>query len=143
APVPSYGSVTPGQVTLGLAAFTKVGCDACHKPSMTTGSYHLNEALRNKTVNLFSDLLVHDIGTGDGISQGLADGGSFRTAPLWGLGQRLFFLHDGSANNLVDVIDAHRGEAAGVVRSYKGLGPPANRLNATERQNLLNFLRSL
>ena len=134
-PVTSYGKVTSQQIELGRSAFVKSGCDACHKPSMTTGN-HLNAALSNKTVNLFSDLLVHDIGTGDGISQGLADGSQFRTAPLWGVGQRLFFLHDGSAANLVEAINAHANEAAQVIRNYQGLTP-------TERQNLLNFLRSL
>jgi CxxC motif-containing protein (DUF1111 family) len=55
----------------------------------------------------------------------------------------LFFLHDGSATNLVDAINSHDREAREVIRNYKGLGPPANRLDATERQNLLYFLRSL
>jgi len=141
-PVSAYGSVTTAQIAMGFDAFKKVGCDGCHKPSMTTGN-HLSEALRYKAVNLFSDLLVHDVGTGDDIAQGLANGAQFRTAPLWGLGQRLFFMHDGSALNLVDAINAHGGEAATVIRSYRGIGNPSNRLTATERQNLLNFLRSL
>ena len=142
APVTSYGKVTSQQIELGRAAFARSGCDACHKPSMTTGN-HLNAALSNKTVNLYSDLLVHDIGTGDGISQGLADGSQFRTAPLWGVGQRLFFLHDGRAANLVDAINAHAGEAAQVIRNYQGSGDAAHNLNSTDRQNLLYFLRSL
>jgi CxxC motif-containing protein (DUF1111 family) len=142
APVSSYGNVTSQQIELGRSAFAKSGCDACHKPSMTTGKY-ATAALSNKTVNLYSDLLVHDIGTGDGIAQGLADGTQFRTAPLWGVGQRLFFLHDGRAANLVDAIDAHAGEAAQVIRNYLGTGDAAHNLSAEERQNLLNFLRSL
>jgi CxxC motif-containing protein (DUF1111 family) len=112
---------------------------------MTTGN-HATPALRYKTVNLFSDLLVHDVGTGDDIPQGLATGAQFRTAPLWGLGQRLFFLHDGSADNLLGAIVAHGGEAQRVIKNFSGVSvgedAPSN-LTATERQNLLNFLRSL
>src|SRR5215510_429054 len=141
-PVSSYGNVTSQQIELGRSAFAKAGCDACHKRSMTTGN-HANAALSNKTVNLYSDLLVHDIGTGDGITQGLADGNQFRTAPLWGVGQRLFFLHDGRAANLVDAINAHAGEAEEVIRNYRGTGQGAHNLTPEEQQNLLYFLRSL
>jgi len=142
-PVSSYGSVTNDQITAGEAAFNKAGCNVCHKKSMTTGN-HANAALRYKAANLFSDLLVHDIGTGDGISQGLANGSQFRSAPLWGVGQRLFFLHDGRTDNLVDAINAHGGEATPVTRNFNGTGPNfANRLTTTERQNLVYFLRSL
>ena len=142
--VSSYGTVTSGQITLGEAAFNKAGCNVCHKKSMSTGN-HANAALRFKTANLFSDLLVHDIGTGDGISQGLANGDQFRTAPLWGVGQRLFFLHDGRHNNIVDAINAHAGEATQVIENFNGTSGvnPLNNLNATERQNLVYFLRSL
>ncbi len=144
APVTSYGSVTSAQITAGEAAFNKAGCATCHIKSMTTGN-HANAALRFKTVNLFSDLLVHDVGTGDGISQGAANGNQFRSAPLWGVGQRLFFLHEGGATNLVDAINAHAGEATQVIENFNGTGilNPANKLNATERQNLVYFLRSL
>ena len=79
----------------------------CHVPSLPTGS-HASAALSNKTAALHSDLLVHDVGTGDGIAQGTANGNEFRTAPLWGLGKRLFFLHDGRASNVTDAISAHR-----------------------------------
>ena len=103
--VASYTGVTQQQITAGETAFNKAGCNICHMRSMTTGS-HANAALSNKTVNLFSDLLVHDIGTGDDISQGGANGDQFRTAPLWGVGQRLFFLHDGRTSNIVD---GHQG----------------------------------
>jgi CxxC motif-containing protein (DUF1111 family) len=143
-PVSSYGSVTSAQIDAGRTAFNKAGCGVCHIRSMTTGN-HCNEALRNKPVELFSDLLVHDVGTGDGISQGLANGNQFRTAPLWGVGQRLFFLHDGRTNDLVVAIRAHGGEATQVIQNFNGTSTlnPANNLNAAERQNLLNFLRSL
>jgi CxxC motif-containing protein (DUF1111 family) len=143
-PVSSYGSVTPAQVTAGEAAFNKAGCNVCHMKSMTTGR-HATAALANKSVNLFSDLILHNIGTGDGISQGGANGDQFRTTPLWGVGQRLFFLHDGTATNLVDAIKAHGGEAAGVKDNFNGVGADAtsNLTTTTERQNLIYFLRSL
>jgi CxxC motif-containing protein (DUF1111 family) len=145
APVSSYGTVTAGQITAGEAAFNKAGCNVCHLKSMTTGN-HLTAALRFKTVNLFSDLLVHDVGTGDDISQGFATGDQFRTAPLWGVGQRLFFLHDGSKTDLIEAITAHGGEAQRVINNYKGVSVGADvpfNLTATERQNLIYFLRSL
>ena len=140
----SYGSVTSAQITAGEAAFNKAGCNGCHIKSMTTGN-HANAALRFKTANLFSDILVHNIGTADGISQGLADGTQFRTAPLWGVGQRLFFLHDGRTNNIVTAITTHAGEATQVIENFNGTSilNPANNLSATERQNLVYFLRSL
>ena len=68
-------------------------------------------ALSNKPVNLFSDLLLHDIGTGDGIEQGRAKGNEFRTAPLWGLSRRDRFMHDANSNNIEDAILRHGGEA--------------------------------
>ena len=131
----------------GRAAFTKTGCAHCHTPSFTTGktasgsSTTPSAALSNQTVNLFSDLLVHHIGKGlaDGITQGGAGPDEFRTAPLWGVGQRVFFLHDGRANNLVEAIKAHRSqgsEANKVIDSF-------NRLTLGEQQDILNFLRSL
>jgi CxxC motif-containing protein (DUF1111 family) len=98
-------------------------------------------ALSNQPVNLFSDLLLHHMGQGlaDGITQGSAGPDEFRTAPLWGLGQRIFFLHDGRANNLLDAIEAHEGkgsEANSVIDRF-------NKLKVEEKQNVLIFLRSL
>jgi CxxC motif-containing protein (DUF1111 family) len=144
-PVASYGTVTAEQVTAGEAAFNKAGCNVCHVKSMMTGT-HSTVALSNKEVQLFSDLLVHDVGTGDGIQQGLANGKQFRTAPLWGVGQRLFFLHDGRSMNLVDAINEHGGEATRVINNFKGVSTGADaksNLTPTEQQNLVYFLRSL
>lgn len=76
---------------------------------------------------------------GDGIAQGLANGNEFRSAPLWGLGQRVFFLHDGRTRDLVEAIEQHESsgsDANQVIGLYKGL-------SNQEKQNLLNFLRSL
>jgi CxxC motif-containing protein (DUF1111 family) len=112
--------VTNAQIVAGGLAFEKAGCNVCHIKTMTTGN-HATAALRFKNVNLFSDLLVHNIDTHDDISQGNADGTQFRTAPLWGLGQRLFFLHDGRFDDLVDVINAHGGEAAPVRDNFTAL----------------------
>ena len=147
--VTSYTGVTQGDHPRpdrsGQAAFNKAGCDICHMTSMTTGS-HATAALANKTVNLFSDLLVHDIGTGDGISQGGANGDQFRTAPLWGVGQRLFFLHDGRTSDIVTAIKAHGGEATRVINNFNGVSTApddVSNLSVTESQNLVYFLRSL
>jgi CxxC motif-containing protein (DUF1111 family) len=86
------------------------------------------------------------VGTGDGIQQGLATGDQFRTAPLWGVGQRVFFLHDGRTSDIVEAIRAHGGEATRVTNNFNGVSvaedAPFN-LTATERQNLVYFLRSL
>jgi CxxC motif-containing protein (DUF1111 family) len=107
---------------------------------MRTGNASV-EALRFQTANLYSDLLLHDMGTGlaDGVSQGAAGPRDFRTAPLWGLGQRIFFLHDGRTADLKVAIREHASdgsEANGVIRRYYDL-------RESQKQDLLNFLRSL
>jgi CxxC motif-containing protein (DUF1111 family) len=140
---------TPTASTLsGRASFIRVGCAACHTPSMTTGtaiatgsSRTPSSVMSGQTANLYSDLLLHHMGQGlaDGISQGQAGPDEFRTAPLWGLGERVYFLHDGRTSNLVAAITAHASqgsEANTVVRQFESL-------NATDQQNLINFLRSL
>ena len=98
-------------------------------------------ALANKSVPLYSDLMLHDMGNelADGVSQGEANGREFRTAPLWGLGQRLFFLHDGRTSDLLAAIAAHKSagsEASAVINNF-------NKLTPRQKQDLLNFLRSL
>src|SRR6202048_3446539 len=144
---PTPAPDTPSTVN-GRANFAKIGCVHCHTPSLTTGkmiasgsSTNPSAALSNQTVNLLSDLLVHRMGRGlaDGITQGGAGPDEFRTAPLWGVGQRVFFLHDGRTSNLVEAIDAHRSHASEANKVIDGF----NRLPARERQDVLNFLRSL
>jgi len=142
-PAPSTPSTTNGR-----ALFTRIGCAQCHTPSFTTGrriasgsSMSPSAALSNQTVNLWSDILVHHMGKAlsDGITQGSAGPDEFRTAPLWGVGQRIFFLHDGRARDLVQAIEDHKGagsEANKVIDHFNGL-------KARERQDVLNFLRSL
>src|SRR5438270_2168468 len=87
-------------------------CRAYHTPSLTTQPSRLTAGLGNATANLFSDLEVHHMGAGlaDNVSQGGAGGDQFRSAPLWGVGQRIFFLHDGRTRDLNQVIQAHDTE---------------------------------
>jgi CxxC motif-containing protein (DUF1111 family) len=98
-------------------------------------------ALRNQVANLYSDLLLHDMGKGlaDGVSQGQAGPSEFRTAPLWGLGQRIFFLHDGRTSDLVEAIKEHRSDGSQANRVIGNF----NDLKEKQKQDLLNFLRSL
>src|SRR5258705_11183861 len=141
-PTPSQDE--PGgadSISRGKKFFFETGCALCHTPSFRTGSSPV-AALSAKEVDLYSDLALHDMGGGlaDGISQGQATSREFRTAPLWGLGQRIFFLHDGRTRDLKRAIQEHRSpgsEANMVVRRF------FNRLKKDEQQDLLNFLRSL
>src|SRR5579859_3391199 len=144
---PTPAPATPS-TEKGRATFATVGCVHCHTPSLTTSakiasgsSTSPSAALSNKTVNLFSDLLVHHMGIGlaDGITQGSAGPDEFRTAPLWGVGQRVFFLHDGRTTNLVQAIRDHKSrgsEANKVIDRF-------NALHTHEQQELIDFLRSL
>jgi CxxC motif-containing protein (DUF1111 family) len=98
-------------------------------------------ALNQQLVHLFSDLAVHHMGSGlaDGVTQGTAGPDEFRSAPLWGLGQRIFFLHDGKASDLLQAIQAHQSvgsEANAVISNFGNLTP-------SQQQDILNFLRSL
>jgi CxxC motif-containing protein (DUF1111 family) len=140
---PTPSATVPGgsaSINFGKGLFSAIGCAGCHTPSFKTGNSWV-AALRYKTVSLYSDLLVHDMGVGlaDGVSQGGATGREFRTAPLWGLGQRIFFLHDGRTSDLISAIRSHASsgsEANGSVMNF-------NALSETRKQDLLNFLRSL
>jgi CxxC motif-containing protein (DUF1111 family) len=141
-PTPSTKSTGgTASVANGSRVFNAIGCALCHTPLLQTGPSKITADLNNANANLYSDLLVHNMGNNlaDGVSQGNATGDEFRTAPLWGLGQRIFFLHDGRSNDLVDTINQHasRGsEANSVIRNYHQLSPQ-------QQQDLLNFLRSL
>ncbi len=142
---PAPGPSSPS-TQRGAADFNQIGCALCHTPAMQTGQSTI-AALSNVQANLFSDLLLHHMGPGlaDNVSQGAAGGDQFRTAPLWGLGQRIFFLHDGRTSDLVQTIQQHASngnhtypssEANAVVNNY-------NHLTSSQQQDLLNFLRSL
>jgi CxxC motif-containing protein (DUF1111 family) len=146
---PDPSTTSPGgslSINNGRNLFTSTGCALCHTPALTTGNSTV-AALRNQTANLFSDLMIHNMGPGlaDDVFQSQATGSEFRTAPLWGLGQRIFFLHDGRTSDLVVAIRAHRSsgnwtygpsEANTVVSNF-------NQLSENQKQDLLNFLRSL
>ena len=143
APVPARGT---DSTRSGKALFVSTGCALCHTPTLKTGPSEI-DGLNKKDVNLFSDLMLHGMGPGlaDDILQGGARGEEFRTAPLWGLGQRIFFLHDGRTSDLKEAILAHRSpasqrfpasEANQVINRFDGLGE-------SQKQDLLNFLRSL
>jgi CxxC motif-containing protein (DUF1111 family) len=142
APTPS--TTTPGgatSISAGRTVFNSIGCAACHTASLTTTASSVTPGLNNATANLFSDLEIHHMGTtlNDNVGQGGAGGDQFRSAPLWGLGQRIFFLHDGRTSNLITAITQHSSsgsEANSVIANF-------NALSATSKQNLLNFLRSL
>jgi CxxC motif-containing protein (DUF1111 family) len=141
---PTPSTTLPGgaqSIANGSHMFNAIGCALCHTPTLTTGTSSITTDLNNANANLYSDLLLHSMGQNlaDGVSQGGATGDEFRTAPLWGLGQRVFFLHDGRTSDLVDAIREHasRGsEANNVIQNYRELSP-------RQQQDLLNFLRSL
>ncbi len=136
-PVPAAAT---DSTTRGATVFTNVGCALCHSSTLVSGNSR-STSMAAVTYHPYSDFAIHHMGSGlsDGVSQGAAGPDEFRTAPLWGLGQRIFFLHDGRTNNLVTAIRAHssRGsEANSVVNRF-------NSLSRTQMQDLLNFLRSL
>jgi len=126
----------------GSTLFNSIGCATCHNPTPgTTQVSNFVPALSNAPVPAFSDLEIHHMGTGlaDNVSQGSAGGDQFRTAPLWGLGQRIFLLHDGRTTNLLTAIQDHASqgsEATTVEENFFGLSP-------FQQQLVLYFLRSL
>jgi CxxC motif-containing protein (DUF1111 family) len=124
----------------GAAKFNAIGCNLCHSTTLTTGPSTFT-GMSNVTYHPYSDFAVHNMGSGlaDGIHQGAAGSNQFRTAPLWGLGQRIFFLHDGRTSDLIQAIESHSSsgsEANLVIRKF-------NSLRQSDEQDLLNFLRSL
>ncbi len=127
-------------IEAGRKLFEKVGCVLCHSQTLTT-SQSLFTGMSYVQYHPFSDFALHHMGSNlaDGINQGMATEDEFRTAPLWGIGQRLFFLHDGRSSDLLDAINQHASqgsEANQVVRNFR-------HLSSSEQQSILNFLRSL
>jgi CxxC motif-containing protein (DUF1111 family) len=156
---PALGPQT-GSTQNGAQLFSRIGCALCHSPTLTTGTSRYT-GMSNVAYHPYSDFALHHMGTelADDISQGAAGPDQFRTAPLWGLGQRLYFLHDGRTSNLLQAIEDHAdcgsgghhnregfhqayssrncsSESNGVVTNF-------NRLTPSQQQDLLNFLRSL
>jgi CxxC motif-containing protein (DUF1111 family) len=148
APPPPGGVVLNGAavpaatIAAGQALFTSVGCATCHNPTLgPTQVSNLVPALSKQTFHPYSDFEIHDMGTGfaDNVSQGNAGGDQFRTAPLWGLGQRIFLDHDGRDLSVSATIQNHSSngsEANTVITNF-------NDLTSTQKQEVLDFLRSL
>jgi CxxC motif-containing protein (DUF1111 family) len=141
APLPACST----SIANGQTLFNKVGCALCHTPSLPTGP-STTLALSHQPADLFSDLLVHQMGPGlaDDVVPGNAGPGEFRTAPLWGLGQRTYFMHDGRTNDLLVAIQAHASLTDGVFPDSEANATIANfdKLTPAEKQDILNFLRS-
>jgi CxxC motif-containing protein (DUF1111 family) len=135
------GTSCSPQIQAGSALFTAIGCANCHTRSLTTAPSGMAAGLSQVQANLFSDLALHHMGArlADGITQGNAGPDQFRTAPLWGVGQRVFYMHDGRTSNLDHAIREHASpgsEAFRVIENYE-------RLSVQDKQNLILFLRSL
>lgn len=162
-------TISQASVTNGQNLFSSVGCASCHSPSLTTAASQF-EDLSNVTYQPYSDFALHHMGENltDGVNQGIAGPDEFRTAPLWGVGQRLFFLHDGRASDLLSAIEAHASplkdctsvsslETFEVASDFFAPLSPTifcgseanavisnfNALSASNQQDVLNFLRSL
>jgi CxxC motif-containing protein (DUF1111 family) len=134
APPPTLPLTASGRA--GKSLFSQVGCSNCHTPSMATGPSAI-AALDRKVVPLYSDLLLHDMGSlGDGIAQAAASPREIRTPPLWGLRARGPYLHDGRAPTVEAAIVMHDGEAAITRDRYAGL-------SAAQKAALLQFLGSI
>lgn len=148
APPPTGGvvlngsSVSSSSISTGSSLFVSTGCATCHNPSPgLTQVSNVTSSLSKIPVKAYSDIEIHHMGTGlaDNVSQGGAGGDQFRTAPLWGLGQRIFLLHDGRTTNLITAIQdhaSHGSEATTVEEQFF-------ELNSTQQQEILDFLRSL
>ncbi|MGA2845303.1 MAG: di-heme oxidoredictase family protein [Candidatus Acidiferrales bacterium] len=142
---PVASTTVPGgasSISSGKSLFSSIGCATCHTVTInSTQNSNITSSLANQSLNPLSDIEIHHMGTGlaDNVSQGSAGGDQFRSAPLWGLGQRIFFLHDGRTSNLLSAIGDHSGngsEANTVISNFDSLSP-------TQQQNILNYLRSL
>ena len=124
---PAGRGLVDESVRAGEAVFGAVGCASCHVPSLQTGP-SANPLFNRKVVPLFSDLLLHDIGTADGIQQQAATAQEFRTPALWGLRLRRPLLHDGSAATIEDAINVARRRrprrrASGALPARSARGP--------------------
>src|SRR5205085_1946049 len=146
---PARGALT-ADVTAGERIFTQLGCAICHVGTITTaapgtiingGAFTVPDALGNKSIHPFSDFLLHNVGTGDGIPilptpEYAATAMQIRTAPLWGLRTRNRLMHDGLSFTLQDAISRHAGQAKSVSFKY-------STLSSAQKTQLLAFLNSL
>jgi CxxC motif-containing protein (DUF1111 family) len=151
---PPIAAAPTATTQAGEQTFQTIGCAQCHITSLQTaakaslsvdfpvplGSGHSagSVALSNQTAFLYSDLLLHQMGSelADGVPQGQATGSQWRTTPLWGLSHKTVYLHDGRTSDLGAAIEAHGGEATIVIENYNALSP-------ADQANLLAFLESL
>jgi CxxC motif-containing protein (DUF1111 family) len=147
APAVDAGQAATAAAQHGSALFDACGCAVCHVRSINTapagtvingGAYTVPAALGDKTIHPYSDFLLHDVGTGDGIVQngGQASRNMVRTAPLWGMRTRARLMHDGLSVSRTDAILRHAGQAAGSVAAFA-------RLPAAQQADVLSFLNSL
>jgi CxxC motif-containing protein (DUF1111 family) len=138
---------TTASAQAGAQLFDSIGCAICHVSTITTapagtlingGQFTVPAALGDKMIHPYSDFLLHNVGTGDGIVQngGISTRNKLRTPPLWGLRTRSRLMHDGESLSLNSAIERHNGEASLVNRSYQ-------RLSNSQKNQLLTFLRSL
>jgi len=166
---PSGYQITAASFSNGQNLFSSIGCALCHSPALTTAASQFPD-LSNVSFQPFSDFALHHMGStlADGVTQGVAGPDEFRTAPLWGVGQRLFFLHDGRTSDLMAAIQAHSsplrycvtvtnvqtfrvaGDLFTPVVPVLFCGSEANAvinnfnsLSASNQQDILNFLRAL
>jgi CxxC motif-containing protein (DUF1111 family) len=147
APAVDAARVATPEAIAGSTLFNQVGCNVCHTRTLVTdppgtlingGALIIGNTLGSKRIRPFSDFLLHDIGTGDGIVQngGASTRNKVRTVPLWGLRTRGRLMHDGLSQNIEDAIQRHGNQAASSRDAFKAL-------SATDQQRLLAFLRSL
>jgi CxxC motif-containing protein (DUF1111 family) len=141
----ALGGGSSDPIPSGEGVFDRIGCENCHTDSITTapagtsfngGFFIVDSSLGSKTFHPYSDFMLHNIKTGDGIPQGSATGDQIRTAPLWGLRTRTRLMHDGQSFTITEAILRHAKEAAPTVTAFNGL-------SSTDRANLLTFLNSL
>jgi CxxC motif-containing protein (DUF1111 family) len=133
-----------GEVQAGQQLFVNIGCAKCHTPQLQTGPSPIN-ALANKTFFPYTDLLLHDMGSGlnDGYTEGSAMPAEWRTPPLWGLGLsknsqggQYYLMHDGRAGSIDEAILFHGGESEQIKLNYQ-------RLNEDDKTRLIKFMESL
>jgi CxxC motif-containing protein (DUF1111 family) len=147
APGPDTALLSRPEAQAGAIVFHSVGCADCHVTTWQTaakdtpingGQFTVPMALAHKSFHPYTDFLLHDVGTGDGIVQNGGEASRLRikTPALWGLRIRLAFLHDGRSVTLTDAILQHKQEAVNSVQRFR-------QLPSQDRERLLTFLRSL
>jgi CxxC motif-containing protein (DUF1111 family) len=133
---PPEAQAPTARTSAGEALFASVGCGSCHRPVYRTADTGVSPSLAGRDVALYSDLLLHDVGTGDLIAQGAAKGTELRTPPLWGLSKNVGLLHDGRTGSVDQAIRAHAGQASTVEAAYASL-------SETQRADVVAFIESL